>query len=333
MTRGAPRDPTRCSGDRTRPGRRRHADGARPRTRSPATTSSSASGSTSTSRASSTATSARPTSRPRSTWSSFARRPACATTRRRSATGSPAEVAEPDRRAWLDAQLVALETPGRRPRRRRAAVPRARRALLRLRRPAVPTTRSTRPPRGSTRSCPGDAPLSDRLAAWDRAVRDPARSAAGGRRLAGRPLPRPGGRDRSACPTARTCGSRFVSGQPWAAYNWYDGGRRSRVDINTDLPVAGLDPVHDRSPTRPTRATTSSTPGRRPTSSTGGGRLEASILLINTPECLISEGLADLGLRFAVAARRPASTCSSSCTSGPACRSPPIRPPPATRPS
>ena len=30
------------------------------------------------------------------------------------------------------------------------------------------------------------------------------------------------------------------------------------------------------------------------------GRLEASILLINTPECLISEGLANLGLRFAV---------------------------------
>ena len=30
------------------------------------------------------------------------------------------------------------------------------------------------------------------------------------------------------------------------------------------------------------------------------GRLEASILLINTPECLISEGLADLGRRFAV---------------------------------
>ena len=34
----------------------------------------------------------------------------------------------------------------------------------------------------------------------------------------------------------------------------------------------------------------------------GAGRLEASILLINTPECLISEGLADLGVRFAVPA-------------------------------
>ena len=57
-----------------------------------------------------------------------------------------------------------------------------------------------------------------------------------------------------------------------------------------------------RSPTRRTRAITSSTPGRRPTWSTRRGRLEASILLINTPECLISEGLADLGVEL----RRPA---------------------------
>jgi hypothetical protein len=35
----------------------------------------------------------------------------------------------------------------------------------------------------------------------------------------------------------------LVTKQPWSAYNWFDGGRRSRVDINTDLPVraAGLD--------------------------------------------------------------------------------------------
>ena len=33
----------------------------------------------------------------------------------------------------------------------------------------------------------------------------------------------------------------------------------------------------------------------------GAARLENSILLINTPECLLSEGLANLGFRFAVA--------------------------------
>jgi hypothetical protein len=29
----------------------------------------------------------------------------------------------------------------------------------------------------------------------------------------------------------------FVSNQPWTAYNWYLGNYRSRIDINTDLPI------------------------------------------------------------------------------------------------
>jgi hypothetical protein len=30
---------------------------------------------------------------------------------------------------------------------------------------------------------------------------------------------------------------RFVSGKPWGAYNWYQGGFRSVIEINTDIPV------------------------------------------------------------------------------------------------
>ena len=44
--------------------------------------------------------------------------------------------------------------------------------------------------------------------------------------------------------TARTSGSGSSRDQPWTGYNWYDGGRRSRVDINTDLPVRAPDLVH-----------------------------------------------------------------------------------------
>ena len=29
----------------------------------------------------------------------------------------------------------------------------------------------------------------------------------------------------------------IVTGQPWSAYNWYDGNLRSRIEVNTDLPV------------------------------------------------------------------------------------------------
>ena len=90
----------------------------------------------------------------------------------------------------------------------------------------------------------------------------------------------------------------IVSGQPWAGYNWYDGGRRSRVDINIDLPVRAWDLVHT--------VAHETYPGHHLEHAwkeadlvDGEGRLEASVLLINTPECLISEGLADVGLRFA----------------------------------
>ena len=41
-----------------------------------------------------------------------------------------------------------------------------------------------------------------------------------------------------------TCGRLLVRDQPWGAYNWYDGGLRSRVDINTDLPIRAADLVH-----------------------------------------------------------------------------------------
>ena len=90
----------------------------------------------------------------------------------------------------------------------------------------------------------------------------------------------------------------LVTGQPWSGYNWYDGGRRSRVDVNTDLPV--------RAPDLITLIAHETYPGhhlehvwKEADLVDGQGRLESSMLLINTPECPISEGLADLGPSFA----------------------------------
>ena len=91
----------------------------------------------------------------------------------------------------------------------------------------------------------------------------------------------------------------FVRNQPWSGYNWYDGGRRSRVDLNLDLPVRAPDLIHVLAH--------ETYPGHHLEHVMKEswlvdelGRLESSVLLINTPECLISEGLADLGHRFAV---------------------------------
>ena len=90
----------------------------------------------------------------------------------------------------------------------------------------------------------------------------------------------------------------IVKGQPWSGYNWYDGGRRSRVDINTDLPVRAPDFVktiaHETYPGHHLEHA-----WKEADLVDRLGALESSMLLINTPECPISEGLADLGISFA----------------------------------
>jgi len=89
----------------------------------------------------------------------------------------------------------------------------------------------------------------------------------------------------------------YVRGQPWTAYNWYDGGLRSRVDVNLDLPMHAATLVHS--------IAHETFPGHHLEHASKEanlverqGRLEASIQMINAPECLISEGLADIGRSF-----------------------------------
>lgn len=97
----------------------------------------------------------------------------------------------------------------------------------------------------------------------------------------------------------------YVRNQPWSGYNWYDGGGRSRVDLNTDLPL--------RIPSLVATLSHETYPGHHLEHASKEqalvverGWLESSLLAINTPECLISEGLANLGHEFAVPAEERA---------------------------
>jgi hypothetical protein len=85
----------------------------------------------------------------------------------------------------------------------------------------------------------------------------------------------------------------IVERQPWSAYNWYLGNYRSRVDVNTDLPVRANAMIG--------LMTHEGYPGHHTEHAIKEQRLyreqrhaEACIQLINAPECVISEGLADL---------------------------------------
>lgn len=85
----------------------------------------------------------------------------------------------------------------------------------------------------------------------------------------------------------------FVSDKPWSGYNWYLGNARSLVEINTDLPIranALLNLMaHEGYPGHHTEHALKEI---RLYHEKGYG--EHAIQLINTPECVISEGIATL---------------------------------------
>ncbi|MCU1380457.1 MAG: hypothetical protein JWN29_3440 [Acidimicrobiales bacterium] len=91
----------------------------------------------------------------------------------------------------------------------------------------------------------------------------------------------------------------LTTDKPWSGFNYYLGDLRSRVSINTDLPV--LSPglanlvAHEAYPghhTEHTRKEAGLVRQRR--------QAEETIFLVGTPQCLLAEGLADLGLEVVV---------------------------------
>ena len=95
----------------------------------------------------------------------------------------------------------------------------------------------------------------------------------------------------------------LVTDKPWSGFNYYLGNLRSRVAINVDLPVLSTNlahlVAHEAYPghhTEHSRKEVGLVRARR--------YFEESIFLVGTPQCLLAEGLADLGLEVVVG-RRP----------------------------
>jgi hypothetical protein len=85
-----------------------------------------------------------------------------------------------------------------------------------------------------------------------------------------------------------------VEDEPWAAFNYYEGGLRSRIAVNVDLPVAsvfvGELAAHETYPGHHVEHAWKERLLLR-----DRGFLEASIILTGAPESLVSEGIAEIG--------------------------------------
>jgi hypothetical protein len=209
-----------------------------------------------------------------------------------------AEIAEPARRRWLDAQLVAFEAQVRQL--AGAAAPYLDHVSACFDFTPARTDESVFAAAQADldRLLPGDGSLPVRMAAWEQRFTVPVdRLRAVVEVLV--PVFRERARGLFGLPDGEALEVALVRDQPWSGYNWYDGDLRSRVEINTDLPVRAADLLtvlpHE---TYPGHHLEHAWHERHLVGELG--RPEASVLCINTPECLLSEGLADLGRRFAV---------------------------------
>ncbi|HEY2814183.1 MAG TPA: hypothetical protein VGJ03_12020 [Acidimicrobiales bacterium] len=95
----------------------------------------------------------------------------------------------------------------------------------------------------------------------------------------------------------------LVSNEPWSGFNYYLGDLRSRVAINTDLPTLSTSlghlVAHEAYPGHHTEHCRKEVGLVR-----RQGHLEETIFLVGTPQCLLAEGLADLGLEVIVPEHR-----------------------------
>ncbi len=139
---------------------------------------------------------------------------------------------------------------------------------------------------------PGTEPLADRQEAWDAQFQAPKEKL----------LPllatcRGEARRRThqlfTLPEGEEIVLQIYEGQSWSGYNWYLGSFRSRVDINADPPLRAnaMLPliIHEGYPGHHTEHALKEQQLYRQQR-----RAEACVQLINAPECVMSEGVADL---------------------------------------
>jgi hypothetical protein len=145
---------------------------------------------------------------------------------------------------------------------------------------------------------PGDGTLADRYATHRRREECPPHRLESAVHALSSAL-RDRARGQYGLPEVETVTYEVVTDKPWSGFNYYEGNYRSRVAINADLPhrlsqlphlVAHESyPGHHTEHCRKERGLVER-----------AARSEHTVFLVNTPECLMAEGLADLGVQVSI---------------------------------
>jgi hypothetical protein len=139
---------------------------------------------------------------------------------------------------------------------------------------------------------PGHEPLAERYERWQDSIRVPSeqveRTVAAVIEEARRWT-----RDLVDLPDGEGVAAEIVRDEPWLAFCEYLGGLRSRISVNSDLPISALDlltlAIHETYPGHHAERCVKEHLLVR-----GRGLLEETLVLVPTPQSLVSEGIAEL---------------------------------------
>jgi hypothetical protein len=202
------------------------------------------------------------------------------------------------RRTWLSAQLVGIETVARKLAGEDISYEDEVKRCYGVRPEHVPEERFEEAHRALDEALPGDGPLAERYQAWRES-----------NTLAGEALARAVDsiaadlRDRTerlaGLPDGEDVAFEYVTDKPWSAYNYYLGGLRSRVEVNTDVSLTPSFLIslvaHETYPGHHTEHA-----WKERLLVQEQGHIEASIQMIGAPESLVSEGIATLAAEMAL---------------------------------
>jgi hypothetical protein len=215
--------------------------------------------------------------------------------------GAGGEDLDPIRRRWLRAQLVGLHTTARRLAGEMIPYAEEVERCYGVRPIPRPEDELAAAHARLEESLPGTGPLPERYITWREShAIDPEMIEPAVRSLTEDFRERTG--RRFGLPDGEHVDWELVTDRPWSGFNHYLGGLRSRVAINTDLPVLSLSlgqlVAHEAYPGHHTEHTRKEVGLVR-----RRGHLEETIFLVGTPQCLLAEGLADLGLEVLLGER------------------------------